>query len=220
MILKMIDDPERVTSEGNLLHRFVVESVDVAKDSSTNPELRQALERDLPALAGLSGEAETTARGRTLHVSLVVPPNVNEQVKSMLEQTQRSIRELTVPFPAEPVGRGARWRVTNALHMNGMSVKRTASFVLSQTDGDQGALDVAVVLTAPPQDVKDPKGASIHLDSLNGKGQGSVRYDLGRLVPTSDMEIVVDAAMTVDADGTQQPVTVSTKIGMHVANAK
>jgi hypothetical protein len=220
MVLKMLVDPERVTSEGNLLHDFVVESADIAKDSSTNPKLAEALERDLPKLVGLSGKAETTPRGHTLHASINVPPDVTEQVKKMLEQTQRSIRELTVPFPEEPVGRGARWSVTNAVHMNGMNVKRTASFVLSQLDGDKGSLAVAVVLAAPPQDVTDAQGARFHLESLNGKGQGSLRFDLARLVPTSEMEISVDAAMTVDAEGTKQPVAVNTKIGMRVTGAK
>jgi hypothetical protein len=215
MVMNMLLDPQRVTPEGHLLHHFVVESADVVKDPSNNAKLEQALEKELPKLVGLSGDAETTTRGQTLRMSLAIPPNVSESVSSMLDQMRRSIRELTVAFPAQPVGRGARWNVASSVHMNKVDMVRTVTYSLSRLDGDRGTLDFVVALEAPPQDIED-KGTRMHLESMVGKGQGTVLVDLQHVVPKSDVDLAIEVTMSLDAEGTKQTVTVATKIGMHV----
>jgi hypothetical protein len=215
MVMSMLLDPQRVTSDGHLLHHFVVESADVVKDPSNNAKLEQALTKELPKLVGLSGDAETTTRGQTLRMSLAIPPDVSESVSSMLDQMRRSIRELTVAFPAQAVGRGARWTVASSVRMNKVDMVRTVTYSLSRLDGDRGTLDFVVALEAPPQDIED-KGTRMHLESMVGKGQGTVFVDLQHVVPKSDVDLAIEVTMSVDAQGTKQTVTVATKIGMHV----
>jgi hypothetical protein len=220
MVTIMRLDPQRLTTAGNLLQTFAIESVDVAKDPAANPKVQQAVEKDLPKLVGLSGEAETTIRGQTLRAAVSVPPGVSQQVASMLEETQRSIREITVPLPVQPVGRGARWTSSAVVHMNKMNVTRTGSYTLSQIDGDRGTLDVEIALGAPAQDVDNGQGPHIRLESMTGNGRGSRRFDLQRLVPTSDLDLTIDVAMSVEAQGARQPVTLNTRMGVHVEPAQ
>jgi hypothetical protein len=220
MITMMRIDSQRLTSAGNLVQTFAIESVDVAKDPAGNPKVQEAVEKDLPKLVGLSGEAETTTRGQTVRGSVSVPPGVSQQVASMLEETQRSIREMTVPLPVQPVGRGARWTSTSVVHMNKMNVTRTGSYTLTQLDGDRGTLDVEIALGAPAQDVDNGQGPRIRLESMSGKGRGSRRFDLQRLVPTSDLDLTIEVAMSVEAQGAKQPVTVNTTMGVHVEPAQ
>jgi hypothetical protein len=220
IVTMMSENPKRLTAEGNLVHSFAIDSVDFAKDPSANPKVREALQRELPKLVGMSGEAETTPRGETLRAAFVIPPNVPEQIANLLEQTERSIREITVPFPEQPVGPGAKWTTKTSIHMNKMDMKRTANFTLSKLEGDRGTLDVSVDLGADPQDIVDPKGNRVHMDSMSGKGHGTVQFDLQRLVPTSDLDMQLEVAMSVEAEGQKQSLAISTTVGTHIQGAK
>jgi hypothetical protein len=219
MLMKMTVNTVRLTPEGDLVYRFAVGAVDSQDDGTTDPHLKEALDHELKKLAGLSGECEVTTRGHTVHVAMNVPPEAGEQLRDLLDETARAIKEITVPLPAEPVGRGAKWTATTPFHMKMFDATRTVTYTLSQTDGDRGTIDFDVTLTAPSQAVHSPRLQDAHmtLDSMNASGRGRTRFDLQRLVPTSEVDTKIDVAMSFEAQSASHTMSIATQLGVRMA---
>jgi hypothetical protein len=219
MRMKMLVDPLRLTPQGDLVYRFGVESVDTQDDGTADPHVKAALDEQLKHLLGMSGEGEVTPRGQTVRATVSAPPDAGEQMRDLLDELTRAMKELAVPLPAEPVGRGAKWTATTPFHMKVFDATRTVTYTLSQTQGDRGTIDFSVALTAPSQALHSPRfqGTRMTLDSLNASGQGRTRFDLQRLVPTADGDTKIDVAMSFEAQGTAHTMNTKTQLGMHVA---
>jgi hypothetical protein len=81
----------------------VIEAVE-----APDAELRTALE----PMVGTRTSFEVDARGRSSAVSFEIPPSASDTLRSQLHQLEDQAAQFGTLLPEEPIGPGARWRVT------------------------------------------------------------------------------------------------------------
>lgn len=121
----------------------------------------------------------------------------------MLEQFSTSltdtIESLSVPFPEEAVGAGARWRVDTELVLAGLPVQVTTTVQLDEVDGEHAAGTIEQTITFVPGEV-ETFGVPAEIISGELTGSGPVSWDLAAgLVPRSD--ITTSGTVVFDVDG-------------------
>jgi hypothetical protein len=214
-------DPKPVLPNGDLLYAFSLASIDLVDDPSSKapPEMISKIRPDLQKLAGAHGEVEVTTRGVAVKAAMDAPPGVGDEVRDMIDQTTNAMKDLCSPLPSQAVGRGARWKATSPIHINGIEATRAVDFDLDGLDGDRATFHISVAMTAKPQVVANkrlPAGTTLTLDSLSAKGQGKLAVDLGGIVPTSDAELESVGDMTVKAGAEEQDMSVATHMTIQV----
>ena len=91
-----------------------------------------------------------------------------------------------VPWPREPIGVGARWRVITLLRIGGAYVKQTATYELTALDGARATIAVALTRLAERQLLALPglpAGAEAELIGLVREQTGTVTVDLAAPLP-------------------------------------
>lgn len=185
---------------------FLFDEVSVADDAD-NPAMRQAMQKSLQGLKGLSGEGIMTNRGRTKDMSYEVPEAAGPRVRQQLSQTKRMMKNLGTLLPEEPVGEGAQWRVTMPLENQQFMLIQAATYTLKKINGDQLTLDVSIEQTAPEQAIKQGP-----LTKFEGRGEGSLTMSLNRLVPGSK----IDHSMDLSQQMGQRTMDMTMDIGIEI----
>ncbi|HEY4014153.1 MAG TPA: hypothetical protein VGM06_12495 [Polyangiaceae bacterium] len=210
----------RLTPDGHVILHFQVDSTDAADGG--DPSTRAELGRRMGQLVGMTGDYEVTDRGEVLRVSFTVPEGLDPTVAGMADQMQKSIRSLSTLFPEEAIGVGATWTYTRTLELPVMTVDSKLTYKLTQLDDRGGTVEVAMILTAPPQQMKTPVGGPrVMIDAMASKGHVTRRFDLHLPVPYSeDMETTSDDDMSFEVNGIVHPLRISMAMTMHVERAK
>jgi hypothetical protein len=134
--------------------------------------------------------------------------------------TATSVSTASAPWPAEPVGIGARWEVVTDIESGGFTVEQTATYLLESFDGNEVRLAVDLTPTAGQQALEGavglPPGAEVSLMSMESTGSGTMRVALDRLIPVSEMSMSTMMAMSVGMQGQSQQMSmnVQTDISM------
>lgn len=98
-----------------------------------------------------------------------------------------SLESLSMPFPEEPVGAGARWRIDTEAVVAGLPVQITTVVVLGEVTDARAVGSVEQTLRFVPGDV-DVFGNPATVISGELQGGGPIEWDLaGGLVPRSDI---------------------------------
>ena len=107
------------------------------------------------------------------------------------------------PLPEEPVGVGARWRVSNAATLTGIDFELES--VVTVTSITEGLVDAAVELTMRfvPGRVSI-NGADVEVVSGTFTGGGTLRWDLHRAIAESAYDLTGESVMEVGGDTLRQ----------------
>jgi len=174
-------------------------------------------------LKSITGTTTITSRGvpreAKMDTSKVTDPQLSQMVGSMTS----SLNSISMPFPEEAVGIGARWEVRQAMASGGMNIFQKVACELTAFDGKSATIGVKIEQTAPAQPMNSPMmppGTDARLDSMTGAGTGTMNVPLDGLVSTSEMTVKTVASMTVNAGGNQQPMGLETTIKLKVAPVK
>lgn len=169
------------------------------------PERRREMRDMVQDLVGLKGYVVMTDRGETREAHVSLPDGAERRVSQMVAGFQESLRRLSSPFPEEPVGRGARWRVTRTPTIQGMRLDQTTTFELTEVANDRATLQVEVSQSAEPQIVQNemvPAGNTLRVDSFTTRGDGRVEISLSQIVPVrSSLRLNSDQRMTLRSEG-------------------
>jgi hypothetical protein len=133
------------------------------------------------------------------------------QIKQIFSQMTSSIENLSMPFPEDAVGAGARWEVRQTMSANGLVLFQKSDFELVSIDGPTVTLKVKTEQTAPAQPISNPglpEGAEMSLEKLSGTGSGTVIIRLDSLVPASELDSTTSTVMTINMGGQTQSVSV------------
>jgi hypothetical protein len=144
-----------------------------------------------------------------------IPSVAGQQVEQMVND----IRQLAVPLPEEPVGKGAKWEVRMPVNMWSLNSSQVVTYSIEELKGDAGKFAVALELTAPSQKIDSPNmtaGTEMYLESLKSSGSGTVEFNLTRLVPVSAMKIKTSMNMNISAVGQQQNIKSSMNMEMKI----
>ena len=175
------------------------------------------MEQALKGIEGLSGSATTTRRGAYLDGRIDVPSGADPAMAQMLTQFDQQMASLTVPMPEEPVGVGARWRVTTGLELNGVRVEQTATYTLQSFEGDDFTVDVEMEQRFVPGTIQSP-GASVEILEGTGTGRGSMTGSLRfPMAMQGDVQMSSSMVSRISAEGQQQTMEQDQQVRMEMA---
>jgi hypothetical protein len=175
------------TPDGNLQVAFSYPSFEVLRGGDANASERRRIKQAFTGLAGLSGQLTLTPQGVLVDSSLNVPPNLDPSVSGLVTQLGDQLRTLSVPFPTEPVGVGARWRATTQLTLNGIEARQVYEYTLKKRTGSKLVIAVTGTQTAGRQTVELPEasGAQLEVRKFKTSFRGENTIELTNLLPTA-----------------------------------
>ncbi len=156
----------------------------------------------LAAVAGLEGEVSIGPGGLTRGAKLSPLEGAPEVVK-LLEGFEQAMGQIGIPLPTEPVGAGARWRLTQALGQLDARVEQRLDVALVREAGGR----VATTLTLSQSLVEAGEGKGPRLEALSGSGVGEATLALDRALPVyaearfrTRLKMTLDGARAMEMD--------------------
>jgi len=143
-------------------------------------------------MKGLSGDKLVDARGVSHRFALVFPEGKDDlmataALKPVVQGFERAIDQMTVPFPEEAVGVGAKWEVVQKVADAGMALDQTTTFEIVGKNGGVVSLRYTVTLAAPPGKLESAfaGGMAAEVLRLTGSGEGTIDTDLTKMLPAA-----------------------------------
>jgi hypothetical protein len=202
----------QVGSDGTAKMKLTVTDAQVLEGPAAPSQLVAQLKRSIGSTRGAHGTYEVSAsgvvRGVEIDKSRVGPKNLQA-----IDNIEQLVYWTTVPVPTEPIGLGAKWKVSRILDEGGLRVEQVASYELTKIEDTRFEVTVAVHKTARPQTVTPPgtgPDESYQVTLYDSKGNGKVEADFGKPVPVrSKIDTVADMAMhTAAAQGDSEQLKV------------
>lgn len=210
-----------VAPTGDITYSLVF--ADMTIDSAgADPNIVAAMQGALPSMKGMKGTAVVTARGVQKSVNMDMS-TVSPAFQQTMQAMSNSLDNMSLPFPEEPVGVGAKWEVKQSPSSGGMKTFQKISIELTAADGNTISLAVKTEQTAPAQPVNNPQlpaGATMSLVNLSGSGTGTMTIKLDSLVPTSEMNAKTTTVMDMSMSGQQQRMSVDTTMKVTISPPK
>jgi hypothetical protein len=208
---------DRVDPNGDIHYQFRYTNVDLVGSSQLPPAQRAQLLTQIQKLKGVRGTVVVDDRGQTKFGKFDLPPDLDVADKKMLRQISNSVEQLSSPLPEPALGVGAKWRVLSTPKLNGMQIQQVTTFDLVSVQAGRMTLNVVQEQQAPPQQVSAtqlPKGKTLNLKSLVGKGQGQLFVKLDRIVPiTSNLSAQIQSEMEApEPSGKPMTMTIDMKM--------
>lgn len=116
--------------------------------------------------------------------NFIFPEGVDSNLKQQFQQISQE--QLSVPLPAEAVGKGAKWRVFSASNFNGINVNNIVTYELTGLQDGVVTLNSSIEQQASPQKLTWPQlpaGATLTLKSFVGQGGGELIIRLDKIQP-------------------------------------
>ena len=201
-------------------YQFVMTDATVSGREGVDEQVVAMTQKALSTATGLKGSAIVDTRGFNHDATMEMPAGMDPQMKQMMDGTMKGMDQMSSPLPAEPVGKGARWELFQTIEQNGMTIDQVTVFELVEQSGDQGTLAVQVTQKAGRQKVSAPgmpPGVSAELTTLASTGKGTIDFNLGHLVPLSNLTIDSDYSMSIEASGQQQDMDAHLSMNVTIA---
>lgn len=220
MVMNMGLTVTEVLAHGDFRYDFGLDSVDVVAGDSP-PQMVTALRTALGGMKGMTGHSLLTSRAEVCEASVKIPEDVAPQLKQTMDGLQQSLAQVSVPFPEEAVGVGARWEVTTRLANQGVDLNQVTAYEIVERTATTVKVATTITQRAAPQKMNPPglpPGAVVHLDSLDSSGSGTTVFDLTKIVPQSgQMTMSTKMAMTIEAMGEKQPMSMTMDLDLTIA---
>lgn len=149
------------------------------------------LRQRLQAFDKLSVHDEMTRRGIVRAVSFNTRSISDPQTQRLMKSLKSAFGLMSVPFPRQAVGVGARWEVDTEVVQQGMHLMQAATYELTRLKGSRGSTRVTLTQTAPGGTLKAPglpSGVSAKLLSIHSKGGGRLDFNLRRMAPAGQLQ--------------------------------
>ncbi|MCB9737269.1 MAG: hypothetical protein H6745_32205 [Deltaproteobacteria bacterium] len=202
MTMKMDMDGKvtEVKEDGSAVVQMVV--ADASMEMPGVPAGGGDMFRDM--LKGLTIEATMDPRGVTSNTSV---KGGGDMAAKLAESMNQSLDQMSIPFPEEPVGIGAKWQALTSQETNGMKVRMVATYELVSLADGKGKVTMTIQQFADPQQM-DMNGVKADLKSLKSAGAGTMEFELGKpMLMKADMTLKMDAALGVMGQAADMKVT-------------
>jgi hypothetical protein len=185
-----------VATDGSAHLQFKVISAEASGDAAAVERLNQSL----TGVRGLSGSYRIDPQGQVSGGELTAAAGgQNREGAQMLGELQQTMQQLAAPFPAEPVGDGARWQVVQNATSGAMKIRQTVEYTLRGRSDNTVSIDVKIVDSKLDTTNSLPPGARVDSIAVNGTGRNIVRLD--RLVPVASMATNITVAVSATQGG-------------------
>ena len=197
-------------SPGEVSYAFECIDVDLVGDPATPNPMLPIMREALRPLIGLRGTGVLSDRAQSLRTTVSRPADIDPMVEPHLDGIQRLLEQLTMPFPTEAVGIGAKWEITNTVDQDGFEVQQTVVCTLAASDGRTIEINVEILQRADPQPMVAyglPPGAAANLLSYSSNGTGRTVHRLSELFPTDGkMDVTNDSTVVVSFGDKKQEI--------------
>jgi hypothetical protein len=195
---------QSVAANGDITFESIIGEIGMAEEPGTAPEVMQAMKTQMAAMKGTTVSTVMSNRGISKKVDIKLPGNVDPQARQMMDQMKERTGNLTVPFPEEPVGVGAKWEMKKTNKVQTMSVDQTGTYELVSVEGDRVIAKLSVDSSTSVKGQTGPTKISI-------TGNGTVNLDLAKLAgpsatldmhmesPTGNGPMKMDMNMSIEA---------------------
>lgn len=207
-----------VAPNGDAHLTFNIDSIEVIDGDQYDAQIVNAMQQAYETIRDFSGAMDISPLGVATNVSINIPEGVDDTVRSILDDMQKSLTQLSMLLPTEPVGVGARWVARQTLLVRGIAVEQSINYQLDSRDGD-----VLVIQSNAAQTAHDatmqlpglPPSARIVVDALESTGSGQAEVNLTALVPTADSTVHTNIAARIIADGQEQALGLRMELSIH-----
>jgi len=213
----------QIDPNGDIHFNFTYKNVDLVAAPGTATEVINALRPSLTPLVGLNGSIVVDSRGLTKNTNITLPQELDPTTQQIFEQLSSSLGQLYAPLPEEAVGKGAQWRVTQELNVNGIQLTQSAIYELVSNQDNVLQLKVLVEQEAPPQEIKLPASAgipvgfSVQLRSLSSQGEGEMTLGLGQMLPRrSILSSRSSVVLSFKPTGTEQGIPINQDLAVQI----
>jgi len=190
---------------GDISYQFEYKSADIVEEPDSNPFVVEMMRNALKAIEGLRGKGIMTDRGFNKLIRFDRPADMDSLLLQQVGEMERSMEQLVSPFPVEPVGVGAVWKVESSIQQQGMLISQTAVVKVLAADGDRVEVLTEVTQTAEAQKLEAPGMPPMKLKSYRAEGTTTTVLRLGRLFPESSKTILInDTSVLIDRFGVEQ----------------
>lgn len=211
---------KEITPDGDIRSEFSLDKVDVLEDKAAPPEMVTQMKALLGTMQKLSGTSTVTTRGIVKAADFTLPQDLNPMLRQSMDSMRQQVHQLSVPFPEEALGVGAKWTVTQNLEQNNMKLQQVVAWELKERAGTVVKLASTLTQSAEPQEMKPPgmqPGAKAMLETLNSTGQGVTEVDLAKLAPTkAGMDLNLSFSMSTETNGIKMPVSMNMDLGTSI----
>lgn len=173
---------DKVDPNGDIHYRY--ELVDIAvRGENVDAMMRAALEKELPKMKGAKGTHVVSNTGVVKSSTFEPPAGAPAQ---QVTNVRKGMNHASASFPEEPVGIGAKWRVTQGVSDNGLELDQTVVYTLKEHSGNKVVL-VTEMIQKPGDktNLSSIQGATAELMKFQSMGDGESVLDLTHLFPTS-----------------------------------
>ena len=208
---------QSILPSGNLDYKFTLDSIDIPKDADPGFAQYRTILRQLE---GTAGDMEVTPQGKAESRGIKAPPGASDQIAEITEQLVGALRDMMVPLPDEPVGKGAKWQVTGPFPVKPVVAARTTTCTLTKIAGTKGTVDAIEEVNGPAQSITTPGGQRADLQSMKGSGTRTASFDLTKLAPTSTWSLTADSVQTLFQPDGQHQIQAHSQILLNLAPKK
>ena len=122
--------------------------------------------------------------------------------KQLMTDLERSVKQLSQPFPVEPVGRGAKWTTQSTAVLNNIPMTTVANYELASVSEKTGnyTLRVTNSVRTDAKTVTLPQPPiTLTIEKLDGQGTGMTTGDRKNIMPTeAQIGSIIQMALTGD----------------------
>ena len=192
---------DKVDPDGTAHYSVTFRDVTVVGTAGTDPAVVSQTQASLRDLEGLTGTGTFAPHGGGQTLAYDTSGVTDTTLRSTIDSISSQVGNLSAPFPAEPVGVGARWTTKSTATLNGITVDTTTQYTLRSRTGDAYELDFTQSADAPPGPAAFPNlpaGTRASITTFTVKSTGHTTGDLGHHMPqTSTTTGTGDGTFTV-----------------------
>jgi hypothetical protein len=180
---------------------YEVVGFELLQDVQVPAAQRAALESSLAQVAGMTGSSRLSARGVPSELKFELP-NATPQLQQMMDSLRDAMRQMYIPLPKDPVGKGAKWEATARYRVSNMIFDSKIIYLMTERSAGSLEVKIETALSAQPQSFPLAHGMTGTIKSSAGVGTGTLSQPLTRLVGTGTNNITSDTQFSVD-DGSK-----------------
>ncbi len=119
---------------------------DLVEDAVIPPAALDLLRGGIKMVVGLRGTGGISDRGVSLGATVTTAPGMDAILLAHATAINNLLEQVSTPLPAEPVGVGGSWEITNTIDQDGLTLQETITCTLAASDGNT----VEIVMVKAP----------------------------------------------------------------------
>jgi len=185
-----------------ITYAFEYDNVDVEQSPDLPPGAIEQMRQQLQGLEDISGQLMIDHRGVIRDGQYDLPAGTSPTAEQLLQSFEVALSQISSPLPKEKIGVNAKWQADLKMDRNDLDVSQTTTYALKKLQGDMIHTTLSIKQNAKEQDFSPPgmpPGVTMHLNSLEGAGEGTMQRRPGALLPEI-MDVSVKQTMDFSAD--------------------